>query len=159
MALRLAARRVPAPHGLVLMGVPGLPARPWSRRSVRRKGIRVLRTVLTALRPVTGPAPLDWHTDTYGSKDYLAAGGLRPILVRAVNEDLTESARRVTCPTLLLFGADDTETPPDLAYRYRRLIGERAQVVVLPHKDHYMYAGTGAHLCAHLIRRWLDHVG
>ena len=59
----------------------------------------------------------------FGSKDYLAAGRDCAVLVRTVNEDLTESARRHACPTLLVYGTDDTETPPWLAHRYRDLIG------------------------------------
>ena len=159
VALRVAARRPAQLRGLVLMGVPGLPAPAWSRVRVRRSAIRGLRCVLTSVGPLTGPAPLAWHTARYGSRDYLAAGPLRPILVRAVNEDLTESARATTCPVLLLWGSDDTETPPAIAYRYQRLMDGRASVRILPHKDHHLYTGTGAHLCAFMIRRWLpDHV-
>jgi pimeloyl-ACP methyl ester carboxylesterase len=99
---------------------------------------------------------LAWHTQRYGSKDYLAAGALRPILVATVNEDLTESARASTCPFLLIYGTDDTETPPWLGHAYRELMSDRATLDVLPHKDHHLYGGTGAHLCAFKIRRWLD---
>ena len=94
-----------------------------------------------------GSRGVDWHTQTFGSKDYLAAGELRPIFVRIVNEDLTESAQAIACPTLLLWGTDDTETPPWLARRYWELIGARATLDWLPHKDHHLYTGTGAHLC------------
>jgi len=78
--------------------------------------------------------------------------------VRAVNEDLTESAQAVACPALLLWGSDDRETPPWLAYRFLELMnsqGTRATLEMLPHKDHYLYAGTGAHLCAFKIRSWI----
>ena len=34
-----------------------------------------------------------------------------------------------------------------------------ATVEMLPHKDHFLYAGTGAHLCAFKIREWLDANG
>jgi hypothetical protein len=27
---------------------------------------------------------------------------------------------------------------------------------MLPHKDHFLYSGTGAHLCAFKIRAWLN---
>jgi pimeloyl-ACP methyl ester carboxylesterase len=83
---------------------------------------------------------------------------LRPVLVRVVNEDLRESAEAVECPTLLIYGADDRETPPALGAEYKRIIGKQAQLHVLPHKDHHLYAGTGAHLCAYKIRSWLAHV-
>ena len=103
--------------------------------------------------------PLDWHTRTYGSKDYLAAGPLRTILVRVVNEDLTESAKTIGCPVLLIWGTGDVETPPWLAEAYRALIGPRASISLLPHKDHYLYTGTGAHLCGEKIRNWMKGLG
>ena len=78
-----------------------------------------------------------------------------PIFVKVVNEDLTESARAVACPALLIWGTDDTETPPWLAFRYAALMDGRATLDLLPHKDHHLYTGTGAHLCAFKIRDWL----
>ena len=155
VALRLAARRLPRLAGLVLMAVPGLPARGFSRARLRRIGIRTLRRVLSSMSGQTGPGPLAWHTKRYGSADYLAAGELRSVFIKAVNEDLTESARAATCPVLLVYGSDDTETPCELAFRYAALMDGRATIDVLPHKDHHLYAGTGAHLCAFKIRGWL----
>jgi pimeloyl-ACP methyl ester carboxylesterase len=139
------------------MAVPGLPLTGLSRTTLRRLWIRSLRRAVVALRPLLGPAPVDWHTRRFGSADYRAAGALRPVFVRVVNEDLTESAQAATCRALLVWGDDDRETPLWLAYRYQQLLGgaPRATLVVLPHKDHHLYAGTGAHLCAFAIRRWL----
>jgi pimeloyl-ACP methyl ester carboxylesterase len=158
VSLRLAARHLAQIRAVVLMAAPGLPLLPFSRAAFRRTGIRTLRQTLRAVRGVTGPAPLEWHTKRFGSKDYLAAGQLRDILVRTVNEDLTDSARAVECPVLLLWGSDDTETPPSLAYRFQALMHGLAKVEMLPHKDHFLYMATGAHLCAFKIRGWLDHV-
>jgi pimeloyl-ACP methyl ester carboxylesterase len=155
VALRLAARRLPAIAGLVLMAVPGLPARGYSRVRIRRTAIRTLRRLLVAIRPLTGARLLAWHTGRFGSRDYLAAGDLRSIFVKVVNEDLTESARALTCPALLVYGTDDIETPSELAFRYAELMDGRATIDVLPHIDHHLYAGTGAHLCAFKIRDWL----
>jgi pimeloyl-ACP methyl ester carboxylesterase len=160
IALRLAGRRLPQVSAIVLMAVPGLPAPPYSRVRLRRSAIGLLRRLLAVARPVTGAAPLDWHTRTFGSKDYLAAGGLRSILVRTVNEDLTESAKAVACPVLLIWGSDDSETPPSLAHRFKELLDGHATLKMLPHKDHHLYSGAGAHLCAFKIRSWLDaHAG
>lgn len=158
VALRLAARRSPNLAGVVLLGVPGLPNRQWTRARLRRTGIRLLRRLLTLAKPLTGDGPLTWHTQRYGSRDYLAAGPLRGVLVRTVNEDLTESARQSTCPFLLIYGSDDTETPPWLGSAYHALMPHRATLQVLPHKDHHLYGGTGAHLCAFRIRQWLAAV-
>ena len=158
VSVRLAARHLPAIRGLVLMAVPGLPQRTFSARAVRRWYIRTLRRVLLALKPLVGDRGVEWHTRRYASRDYAAAGALRSVLVKTVNEDLTESAEAIACPTLLLWGSDDTETPLWLAERYRTLLGTRARLETLPHKDHFLYAGTGAHLCGFKIRTWLEAV-
>jgi pimeloyl-ACP methyl ester carboxylesterase len=81
---------------------------------------------------------------------------MRSVLVQTVTEDLTDSTQAVNCPVLLLWGSDDTETPTWLGERYRELLGDRATLIVLPHKDHHsLYGGTGAHLCAFKIRQWM----
>lgn len=155
VSVRLASRRLSQIRELVMLGVPGLPQPSFSRTRLRRSFIRTLRTLLVALQPITGSRFVRWHSATFGSKDYQAAGVLRPVLVRTVSEDLTESASAIACPTLLIWGTDDTETPPWLAERYRSLLGGKAELIYLPHKDHHLYAGTGAHLCGEKIRTWL----
>ena len=155
VSVRLASRRLPQFHRLVLLGVPGLPRPQFSRGWFRRWRIRTLRSLLRALKPIVGERGVRWHTERYGSKDYQTAGALRTVLVRTVNEDLTESASSIACPTLLVWGADDTETPPWLAKKYRALLGDKARLVLLPHKDHHLYAGTGAHLIGEKMRAWL----
>jgi pimeloyl-ACP methyl ester carboxylesterase len=160
LAVRLAARHLAQVRGIVVMASPGLPAPTWSRSRLRRTAIRLLRRGLVLAAPLTGPAPVEWHTRRFGSKDYLAAGALRPLLVRSVNEDLTESARSVPCPALLLWGTEDRDTPTWLATRYLALMPGRATLELLPHKDHHLNTGTGAHLCAFKIRSWLAaHAG
>lgn len=156
VSVRLAARRLDKIRGLVLMAVPGLPQSRFSRTRLRRTGIRWMRKVFLAIAPIVGDRLLRWHTDTFASRDYLAAGALRSLLVRVVNEDLTESARTIACPTLLLWGSDDRETPLWLAHRFQALLNGRSVLTVLPHKDHHIYTGTGAHLCGSIIRRWAD---
>lgn len=156
ISIRLAARGLANVYAIVLMAAPGLPASPYSRVGLRRSAIRLLRRVLYLLRPLTGPRPLDWHTGTFGSADYRAAGPLRPVFVRLVSENYTEAAKSVACPVLLLWGADDRDTPVWLARRYAELMNGHATVEILPHKDHHLFVGTGAHLCAFKIRSWLE---
>jgi len=158
VSVRLAARRLAQIRGLVMIAVPGLPQPKLSRRWFRRWAIRSLRRVLAATQPIFGSRLVAWHTNRFGSRDYLDAGALRPVFIRIVNEDLTETARSVGCPTLLLWGTDDTETPLWLAHRYRELLNGQATLELLPHKDHHPQTGTGAHLCAFKIRAWLEKV-
>lgn len=155
VSVRLASRRLSQIADLVLLGVPGLPQPALSRTRARRSAVRALRRVLMGLKPVIGDQGVRWHTGRFGSKDYRAAGPLRPLLINTVNEDLTDCVRSIACPTLLVWGTDDTETPPWLAKRFAELLGDKATLALLPHKDHHLYAGTGAHLVAETMRRWL----
>lgn len=155
VTVRLAARRLALIREVVLLGVPGLPQPALSRRKVRSWIIRVLRRLLIALKPIIGERGVRWHSARYGSKDYQAAGVMRPVLVKTVNEDLTESASNIACRTLLVWGTDDTETPPWLARKYTELLGSKATLILLPHKDHHLYTGTGAHLIGEKMRTWL----
>jgi pimeloyl-ACP methyl ester carboxylesterase len=73
-----------------------------------------------------------------GSSDYLAAGEMRPTLVRLVNADLRPFMPRVRVPTLLVWGANDTDTPVSDAREMERLIPD-AGLVVLEGAGHYSY--------------------
>jgi pimeloyl-ACP methyl ester carboxylesterase len=47
-----------------------------------------------------------------GSRDYKAASPImRQTLVNVVNEDLSKFAKEIDCPTLLIWGENDTEAP------------------------------------------------
>jgi len=155
VSVRLGSRRLALVKEIVLLGVPGLPQPTFTRRKLRAWGIRTLRRALIAAQPLIGERGVRWHTERFGSKDYQAAGVLRPVLVRTVTEDLTESASNITCRVLLVWGIDDTETPPWLAHRYAALLGSKARLVLLPHKDHHLYTGTGAHLIGQKMREWM----
>lgn len=49
---------------------------------------------------------------TAGSRDYRQADDvMRQVLVKAVNDDLSPDLGFVECPTLLVWGSDDRETP------------------------------------------------
>ena len=47
---------------------------------------------------------------------------MRQVFVNVVNEDLTELAKNVSKPTLLLWGRKDKETPSYMARKLRRNI-------------------------------------
>lgn len=92
---------------------------------------------------------------TLCSRDYRNAGELKNIFVKTVNEDLSEIAKHIECPVLLLWGEKDAETPVDIAKRYAALI-PKSTLVVLPGKDHFPFLNEGAHLCAYHILRFFE---
>src|SRR5205085_846814 len=98
------------------------------------------------------PPPGSW-----GTTDYANAGAMRGILVKVIQEDLTQVVSAVACPTLLLYGKQDTERPPEIGERLARLING-ADLVVLDGYDHLDILSRGQHQVATQIRKFLDRL-
>jgi pimeloyl-ACP methyl ester carboxylesterase len=77
------------------------------------------------------------------STDYAAAGEMRPTLVRLVNSDLRDYLPRISVATLLVWGADDTDTPVADGRLMEQLIPD-AGLVVLEGAGHYSYIDQAA---------------
>ena len=74
-----------------------------------------------------------------GSEDYRNASPvMRETLVNTVNQDLSEYARRITCPTLLIWGTLDTAAPIEDARELEKLLVDGA-LIELPGCTHYAY--------------------
>ena len=73
-----------------------------------------------------------------GSRDYKAASTImRQVLVNVVNQDLSEYAKQIEEPTLLIWGDNDLEASIDDARLLENIMID-AGVVVLP-GTHYAY--------------------
>jgi pimeloyl-ACP methyl ester carboxylesterase len=72
------------------------------------------------------------------SSDYANAGPLRDTFVKLVHEDLTPLLPSVKAPTLLIWGADDKDTPVSCARVMERLIPD-ARLVILQNAGHFSY--------------------
>ena len=154
VAVLLASNHGSRVRRLVLMAAAGIPP----RRSLRRRGyltlLRAFRTLLRLSTPVFGPAPMRWFGDQFGSRDYKSAGEMRATLVRVLADDLTTHLARIRAPTLLVWGSLDTETPLEMAQRFKAAIA-RSRLVVLPNRGHFPYHDDGAQLCAYYINDFL----
>jgi pimeloyl-ACP methyl ester carboxylesterase len=138
VALHLAAQRPDVVQALVLTGAPML--HPLGRRTHVDLAYRVTRR-LHSLRLVSDDA-MEAARQRFGSADYRAAQGImREVLVRAVNETDEAQLDAVRCPVHLVWGADDTAAPLEVA--------ERA-VTRLAHGDLSAHLGVG-HLTPLLI--------
>ena len=73
-----------------------------------------------------------------GSSDYQRAGALRGTFVKVVNEDLRSYLPAIQCPTLLIWGGKDHETPVSDAYLMKSLIPQ-ACLEVLPGAGHFPF--------------------
>jgi len=82
----------------------------------------------------------DFAKKHIGSDDYRNASTvMRNILVNTVNEDLTEAASKITCPTLLIYGTEDkTPIPISDAEELTQIIAD-CGLVVYEGASHFAY--------------------
>jgi pimeloyl-ACP methyl ester carboxylesterase len=153
VGLQLAARHPGLVDGLFLIAAAGLPRR---RSPTERVRFAARRWAFRAARVLTPDGPArERLRERFGSADYRRAGPLRPILVKAVTEDLTEVARTVRCPVVLIYGDRDTETPPDLGTRFNALM-PNSRLVVLRGFDHWNVLTEGRHQIVQRLAEFLE---
>jgi pimeloyl-ACP methyl ester carboxylesterase len=154
VGIQLAARHPDLVDGLFLLASAGLPR----QRSLMKKAIMAARVytfkTLKHLAPLLGLS-VDDLRKKFGSADYQTAGALRPIFLRVISENLSEQARNVKCPTCLVYGQNDTETPPEIGQRLKELIGN-ATLSVLPGQDHYSVLGDGRHVVVKRLTEFME---
>jgi pimeloyl-ACP methyl ester carboxylesterase len=155
VGLQLAARHPQLVAGMVLIAAAGLPRQRSFSDQLR---LRLRRTAFKTARRFTREGPqLDALRKKFGSSDYQSAGALRPVFVRVVGEDLTDVARAVRCPTLLVYGTKDSETPPEIGSRLQHLI-PGSELTLLDGFNHLSVLSEGRHQVALKIRKFLDTV-
>lgn len=84
-----------------------------------------------------------------GSADYRALQTelMRGIFVKVINQDLTNRLNRITNPTLLIWGAQDQETPLYMGQTMERLIPDSG-LVILEGAGHFSYLDQYPRFCA-----------
>jgi pimeloyl-ACP methyl ester carboxylesterase len=114
---------------LVLFGSP----------CVRHEYKSIKQSILKALKKVKLFTPLvNFMKKHTGSVDYRNASPMmRDILVKTVNQDLSENAKKIKCPTLLIWGENDEAVPVSEAKELDNLLMDSA-LIILP-GTHYCY--------------------
>lgn len=153
VGLMLGAHHMNAVSRMVFIAGAGLPlkASPLRRLYVWGK-IRLFKTLKWLAR---SESQRDALRARFGSADYRNAGPLRPIFINVVNRDLTPEAKAVSCPVRLIYGANDTETPPVLGERFAKLI-PHADLHILTGQDHYTVLGAGQQRVLPLIKEFVS---
>ncbi|MEW6617473.1 MAG: alpha/beta hydrolase [Patescibacteria group bacterium] len=75
--------------------------------------------------------------DAIGS-DYLNAGKLKGTFLKIISEDLSVSAKKITTPTLLIWGENDIETPLSDGEKMARLI-TNSELKVISGAGHFVH--------------------
>jgi len=148
VAFSLAIRHPTRIHRLVLLAPSGLLPRRSLTQGFRLKLIKWSGRIAKAADHLLGTQIFpSIFISRFGSADYIKAGGLRPILVRSVGEDLSSYLHKIVAPTLILWGDKDTETPSEMGERMRSLISH-SSLLRFPHHGHDLFKDVAAHLCA-----------
>jgi pimeloyl-ACP methyl ester carboxylesterase len=155
VGLQLAARHPGLVDGLFLIAAAGL----QRQRSLREQAqFTARRWAFRIMRQITPEGPARERLRArFGSADYQRAGPLRPILIKAATEDLTEVARAVRCPSVLVYGDQDRETPPELGTRFNGLMPQ-SRLVVLRGFDHWSVLTDGRHQITQRLTEFLEQL-
>lgn len=116
---------------IILADSAGVKPKKTLRQKVKIRTYKMGKAVLN-FAPVKAlfPDALDKLRSRSGSADYNAASPvMRQTLVKVVNEDLTHLFPKVTPPTLLIWGRDDTATPVSDACLMEKLMPDAGKVV------------------------------
>ena len=157
VAVQFAAKFPDRVSAIILIGGAGLQRKRSLAFKIRASYFRTIgrlarlsdQTLKTNLREA--------YTARFGSADYKNAGPLRATLVSAVTENLTTEAAIIKCPVLLIYGAEDTDAPPEIGKHYAKLM-QNAQFVELAGYDHHDILQRGAYQCEALIKSFLKEI-
>lgn len=159
VALHAAHQQLPNLCGIVALGGAGVPRQLSPKAKLRRWGIARLMRLGHRVKPLLGEGLLNHLRRRFGSRDYLAChAALRAMFVAVVGDDTTPLLPQIATPALLLYGADDEETPPDVGHTFKRRL-PKATLEILPHLNHYTILTHGQHLVAQRVQGWLRSLG
>jgi pimeloyl-ACP methyl ester carboxylesterase len=146
VAVRLAARRPDLVSGLVLTGVP---LKRLGSAPAPALWFRILRSL--ARSGLVSKKAMEKQREKRGSEDYRNARGvMRDVLVRSVNENYDSDLARITAPTRMVWGENDTAAPADAGLAASKLIsGSKFRVV--PGAGHLLEDGLEAEVRGELL--------
>lgn len=154
VGIQLASRHPGTINRMMLIAGAGLPRQRSVLEQAKFSGRVYGYKALKRLAPLAGVSQ-DKLRERFGSADYKAAGAMRDILIKVVNEDLSEVATGITCPVQLVYGANDTETPSNIGERLNKLI-PKSELAILEGLDHYTVLDDGRHQVAKRLKALLE---
>lgn len=151
VSLYLAATEPQRVDKLVLQGSSGLRTPPSFKARFKRSLSKVGRAAGKLGPP--GRALQRALYERIASQDYRDAGPMRPILVKVVNEDMTEFLPRIGASTLLVWGSEDDAAPLIHGRKMEQLIPD-AGLVVFEGAGHFAYLDETDRFCT-IVRHFL----
>jgi pimeloyl-ACP methyl ester carboxylesterase len=75
---------------------------------------------------------------TIGAEDYVVTPQLQQTFINVTSEDLTSDMKNIKCPTLIITGAGDLDTPVEFGERMNSLI-LNSKFLILPNAGHFSF--------------------
>ncbi len=132
VTLYMTAMGMVKPPKIVLLDAAGLIPKKSFKQKLRAKSFKAVKWVLTlpVIKSFSGGL-LDRARKHFGSADYNAAPEvLRKTLVSLVNTDIRDVLPNIKCPSLLIWGENDTATPLSDAKIMEKLIPDAGLCVI-----------------------------
>lgn len=125
---------------VILVDSAGIMPPKSNKKSFRTYYYKVGKAILsTGIVQKLAPDALENFRKKMGSADYAAASPMmRQVMVKVVNEDLEPYLPNIKCPTLLVWGVNDTATPLSDGEKMEKLIPD-AGLVKLENAGHYSF--------------------
>lgn len=158
VALRIAGQAPELVAGLILISAAGLKRKRGPFWTLKSLGLKLLGKIAHFSDQVFNTTLKAKYRERFGSRDYKAAGPLRPTFVATVTENLSEITTRIGTNALLLYGDEDTETPPELGIKYHKLLAN-SRLRILTGFGHLNILTAGAHQCQHSINQFIRDLG
>lgn len=139
---------------LILIGAAGITPKK-TFRDFGAKAVAKVGNVLTLLPPLYfwRKSLRRWFYRLLGS-DYESAGPLKDTFVNIVGEDLKEAALRISVPTLLIWGGNDSATPVSDGKKFAEIIPV-SSFEVIPAAGHFIHQEK-PRVVAELIKKFHD---
>ncbi len=152
VGLQLASRHPELVKGMFLIAAAGLKRnRPLWQKIYFKLRIFTYKALKKFL-------PLEMLDKKFGASDYRKTSGvMRGVFVNVVNENQIDTATTVQCPVHLVYGANDTETPPEIGERLAHII-PNAKLTVLDGQDHYSVLSSGRHPVIGLLGKFIKQL-
>lgn len=136
----LCGNKLMLPPKIVLIDAAGLKPKKSFKKQIKVKAFKTVKRCLTLpiLKKYTDSL-LQKARSFFGSSDYNDAPEvMRKTLVSLVNDDMTDIVGNISCPTLLIWGDKDTDTPLYMANRLTELIKDTG-LCVLEGTGHFSF--------------------
>ncbi len=113
IAIKMVAEGMITPPKLILFDSAGIPSKKTLKKKIKIYTFKAIKNILSLplIKNYTEDL-LNKARSFFGSADYKSAPEvMRKTMVRVVNRDLRPIMPNIKCPTLLIWGENDTDTP------------------------------------------------